>query len=562
MVWDLAPPGDIPLRGPRGKFSIYTYQRKNKFILREPFNHYARDCLFTEVRQLSEVNFIPVVEYPKLDDYDPHGSDGKIDHFKLQSEISDYLRKSFVVYDGFNFYKWNHRHDYIYSKLDDSDIDSVIIPYLDHFKIPTKGTLLNDITRKLRVSLSLKYHNPIELMSVKLDSDMLEISPEEQLEPYTCYETDPRAWKLRGEYPLFAFNNGLFNFTTGELLPFTPYLFVNDSQRIYCDWIEGINHEAGMRFLNGMFDDPRTLNTVLDMCAYAVYRTAYDRTVPYLWVLYGKSRTGKSRTLSIIKTLLGRNVATESAEELCSNFGRGVLIGKRASISEEVSGTNLNADWLKEYSDGSGTTEFRTINRKYRDSEQHLINCTFCFATNHQIRLGSDSGIAERLRVIPYKINQNKNRELIQTVLEDPTFYSWIAELLYNRWIEIQKRNGRIEESPEVTKASNETIRAGSSIKSFLYDTLLEKAADNTIQLPSEIRPNYEDDNPEVIADMIVEDPVLRYRPKLYDYYRDWCNKNGLLVIRKGEFNNVIESEYNLDKVKELWGFVWVHGRG
>lgn len=509
---------------------------------------------------MSELNLIPVVEYPKLDNYNPRDSNGKLDPHKLQTEISDYLRKCFVVFDGFNFYKWNHRHDYIYSKLD--DLDPVIIQFLDHFQIPTKISLLNDLTKHLRYSLSLEYHHPIEFMPTKLDKDMCEISPGEQLDPYTCYDTDPRAPKLRGQYPLFAFNNGLFNFTTGELLPFTPYIFVTDNQRIYCDWIEGINHEAGRRFLNGLFDDPRTLNTVLDMCAYAVYRTAYDRTVPYLWVLYGKSRTGKSRTFSIIKKLLGGNVATESAEDLCTPFGKAVLIGKRVSISEEVTGTNLNADWLKDFSDGSGLEEFRTINQKYKKPEEHLINCTFCFATNHQIRLGTDSGIAERLRVIPYRINQNKNRELIQSVLEDPSFYSWIAELLFNRWIEIQKRNGRIEESPEVTKASNETIRAGSSIKSFLYDTLLEKAVDNTIQLPSSISPGYEDDDPEIIADMIVEDPELRSRPRLYERYKDWCNKNGLLVIRKGEFNNVIESEYNLDVGRKSWiGEIWIHGR-
>lgn len=509
---------------------------------------------------MSELSFYPEIKSPDLDDYNPRDSSGKLDPHKLQTQLADYLRKSFVVYDGFNFYKWNHRHDYIYSKLD--DLDSEIIRFLNHFQIATKVSLINDLTKYLRYGLSLEFHHPIEYMPTKLDNDLCEISPEEQLEPYTCYETDPRRWKLEGSYPLFAFNNGLFNFTTGELLPFTPFIFITDSQRIFCNWEPGKDHEPGRRFLEGLFDDSRTLNTMMDMLAYAIYRTAYDRTVPYLWVLYGKSRTGKSRTLSIIKNLLGRNVSTESAEELCSNFGRTALIGKRASISEEVSGTNLNADWLKEYSDGSGLTEFRTINRKYRDSEQHLINCTFCFATNHQIRLGSDSGIAERLRVIPYNINQNKNRELIQTVLEDPSFYSWIAEILYKRWIEIQKRNGQIEESPEVTKASNETIRAGSSIKSFLYDTLLEKAVDDTIVLPSSISPGFEDDDPEIIADMIVGDPELRSRPRLYERYKDWCNKNGLLVIRKGEFNTVIQSEYNLDiGRKSFLGEIWIHGR-
>lgn len=507
---------------------------------------------------MSELNFIPEVKLPDLDDYNPRNEDGKLDPFKLEIQISDYLRRSFVIFDGYEFYHWNHNHDYIYSKLNgQTEIDSVIIPFLEHFKIPSTGRLLNDLTRKLKTKLLLRYNNPAELMETKLGPDFCEISPDEQLEPYRCDDRDPRAPKLRFDFPLFAFNNGLLNFSTDELLPFTPYIFVTDSDRIYCDWNPEAYSEDGDRFLRGLFEDSRTLNTMLDMLAYAVYRTKYDRTRPYLWVLYGKSRTGKSRTFSIIKHLLGGNVATESAEELCSNFGRFALIGKRASLSEEVSGTNLNADWLKEYSDGSGTSEYRTINRKYRESEQHLINCTFCFATNHQIRLGTDSGISERLRVIPYKINQQKNRELIQSVLEDDLFYSWIAKVLYERWIEIQKRNGAIEESPEVIRASNETIRAGSSIKEFLYELRIKEYQENTIA-PGELPPNIEDDDPEAIADMIAMNGELRQPAKLWQKYREYCHDTGRMEIRKTEFNNTLENEYGLKREHKRLGEIWV----
>lgn len=508
---------------------------------------------------MSTIEFYPIIEAPSFDNYNPRDENGKLDLFKLNTEVADWCRRSFVYCDGIDFYKWNQKADYIYSKVENPD--SLIIPFLDHFKIPFKSGLANDLIRKLRIDLSLSKHHPIELMETKLREDFTEISPEEQLEPYRCYETDPRADKLRYDYPLFAFNNGLFNFTTGELLPFTPYIIITEAERIYCNWETGLDHPDGRRFLSGLFEDPRTLNTMLDMLAYAVYRTKWDKTAPYLWVLYGKSRTGKSRTFSIIRRLLGGAVATETAENLCDKFGRAVLIGKRASLSEEVTGANLNADWMKDFSDGSGTSEYRTINRKYRESEQHLINCTFCFATNHQIKLGSDSGIAERLRVIPYNINQNKNRELIQTVLDDPKFYSWIAELLYDRWNEIQKRNGRIEESPAVMKASNETIRASSTVKEFLYDTLMDKAIANTIVLPSEINPGLEDDDPETIADMITGDGRLRSRSELFVVYKEWCAKNGKLSLNKSNFNNTVESEYNLELKKTINGFIWIKSR-
>lgn len=511
---------------------------------------------------MSELRFIPEIVYPDLDDYNPRNEDGKLDPFKLQTGISDYLRRSFVVFDGFDFYRWNHNHDYIYSKLNGQDeIDSIIVPFLEHFKIPITGRLLNDLTRTLRTKLLLRYNDPSDLMETKIGPEFCEISPDEQLEPYRCDDRDPRAPKLRVDYPLFAFNNGLLNFTTGELLPFTPYIFVTDSDRICCDWDPGASSEDGERFLGGLFEDPRTLNTMLDMMAYAVYRTKYDKTQAYIWILYGKGNTGKTRTFDIISRLLGvQNISTLRMEELCKDFGRSSLIGKRASLSEEVSETNLEANWLKDFSNGSGTSKYFEISRKYRESEKHLINCTFITATNNRIRIGYDSGMARRLRVIPYRINQENNEDLIRSVLDDDLFYSWLAKILYERWIEIQKRNGFIEESPEVDKATNETLRAGSSIKEFLYETAIKSYQNNTIGF-SEIPPNIDFDDPEIIADVIVNDPEYRKRPRLWQTYQEWCHDTGRLITRKGEFNSTLENEYGLTVKRVSFGELWIRDR-
>ena len=516
----------------------------------------------------SELSFVPEVEYPKLDDYNPRGDDGKIDRYKLQTEISDYLRKCFVIYDdNLNcFYQWNHNHDYVYTELSETQLDYVIIDFLDHFHIATKCGLMTDIIRHLKKSLLLWKNNPIQLMKDKTtfeeDGDVVIISPEEQLEPYACYITDPRASKLRNNYPLFAFNNGLFNYTTGELLPFTPYIFVTDRQRIYCNWQPGINHVSGQKLLRGLFKDSHTLNTVLDMLAYSVYRTAFDYVKPYIWILYGVARTGKSRTLDFVKDLLGTKGYTNPIiEDLCGKFGKECLIGKRACLSNECSDNFIETNWLKQVVEGTGENKIFTIERKHKKSVELPINCTFVFATNNIVKMGTDTGMRRRVRVIPYKINQDSLEREWRALTEDDSFYSWLAEILYDRWIEIQKRMGSIEESPEVVKATSEYMREQSNIEAFMHDMLIEEATNNTIVLPSSVNANLPDDDPDIIADMIVNSPTFRDRRQLYLRYTEYCRTWGLILHTPQVFNKEITDKYRLEIRESNGNRIWVRGR-
>lgn len=570
MVWDLAPPGDIPLRGPRGKFSIYTYQRKNKFILREPFNHYARDCLFTEVRQLSEVNSIPDIEYPKLDDYDPYDYDsngkGKLNNFKLQTGLSDYLRKSFMVYDDtLNcFYQWNFANrDPIYLELTESEVNYVIIEFLDHFGIATKKGLILDLILKLKKSLLLWKNNPILLMKNKQifeeDGEVTEICPEEQLSNYDCYIHDPRAPELNNVYPLFAFNNGLFNFTTGELLPFTPYIFITDRQRIYCDWKEGTNHELGQRLLSGLFHDQETMNTFLDMLAYSVYRTPYDYVQPYIWILYGVGNTGKSRTLDIAEKLLGpKGYTNPDWLDLCGTFGKECLIGKRLSVCNEASDNFVESNWLKQFVEGTTSKKIFTIQRKHKPSLETTLNCSFIISTNNLIKIGSDTGMKRRVRVLPYNISQIPKEEDWRKLLRDESFYTWIADILYQRWMGIQSRLGHIEECPEVVKATSEYMRKQSTVEEFCHDLLIEESSNNTIRLPSSFNDNLPDDDPETIADMITGNPRYRDRAELYRIYTEYCRTWGRIPHTAQTFNDEVESKYGLTVKKSGNNRNWI----
>lgn len=514
---------------------------------------------------MSELNRYPNVEYPDIAEFSPYGDDGKLDRFKLQIQISDYLRRSFVIYNDLtdSFYKWNAKHDYVYSELTDGELDRVIIPYLDHYRIRVQGAMITDLIRYLKNSLLLWNNNPINLMPPAIDSEGDYLSPEEQLEKYECYPTDPRADNLRDSYSVFAFNNGLMNFTTGELLPFTPYIFVTDNQRIYCDWKPEITtHELGQRLLTGMFEDPKTLNSVLDMMAYAIYRTPYDLVRPYVWILYGMGDTGKGRTFEVIKTLIGNKGYTSPyAESLFGNFGKECLLGKRACLSNEVSKNFLETNWLKEISEGSGTTEKRTIERKHKRPIEALINCSFVFATNNVMQIGTDSGMKRRVRVIPYRVNQSLYERDWRALMKDPTFYSWITGVLYERWMMIQGRMGSIEETPDVAKATAMYMREQSNIECFMHDLLIEEADNNTIVLPSSVNQNLPDDDPDIIADMITSNPRYRERHNLYEIYRAYCSKWNLIVHTPQVFNNELTNKYPIQIRESNGRRLWVRSR-
>lgn len=558
--------GSHTLRCSRSKFFL-VYRFGDFYIQKSPFYNY--DPIIghtTGVRQLSELSLgsfsqceysfcsgidyksysVQPREYDSIDYYDPRKpSTEKLDLWYFCAQLSRFLKNRLIFHDLKNgqWYRWNARGDGIYNTIEEGEVLSVIRTYVRYFNIQPKRSLILDAYEEVKYSVSLEdlpKHPEVERIE---DGEVVKISGEEMMEPYSVPDNYPEYERLRYVNVLFAFNNGLFNWVTGELLPFTPYVFVTDSQRIYCNWNPNANGDAAFRTYRGLFKDERTLNTLWDMMAYCLYRTPFSEVYPYIWFLHGEGGTGKTMIYTIIQRLLGDNAGTTPAKILCARFGPTSLIGKRVNLANEVDRGLLDAQWMKEFADGTGIDGKVTIEEKYRNPRQVNINASLVFASNNQVSFGSDSGIARRLRVIPMDVKQDEQARIYQYVLTEDAL-SWIAWVLFERWIEIQKRNGAIEETIDVTKASNEMMRAGSSVREFFYES-------------------YDLEEREDVADYIVNDSSMKIRSRLYQMFAEYCTMTGRSPISRNEFNLQVKTEYGLkEERKRISGlnptYVWV----
>lgn len=483
-------------------------------------------CSDIEYRSYS----VPNIPYEKIDLFNPWTSE-KFDHFTYCEKLEAYMKSRLYYFDmaSEQWYKWNYRGDGIYNRIDEKVVRAEIRKYTLHWKIADKRSLIEDAYKHVEYGLSSIPEMPVKLGEE--DGQTIVISAEEQREPYTCPASDPSYGKLREANVVFAFNNGILNWVTGELLPFTPYLFITDDSRIYCDWNPKANPGKTPEVYKGLFADEKTLNTLFDMMSYCLYRTEYSEVYPYLWLLYGGAGTGKSAIFNVISTLLGANVGTTRAEVLCSRFGPSTLLGKRVNLANEVSRGLLEAQWMKEFVDGCGTNRTFMIERKYRDPYEARLNTTLVFATNNQVSFGSDAGIARRLRVIPMTIRQD-DAARIWDGMTSPEGLSWLAWVLFERWVFIESRHGAVEETPEVTKASNEVMRAGSSVREYFYE-------------------EYNLEDKEDVVDFVTNHENLKRKPLLYEDFHMYCLRSGRNPISKAEFNLQIQTEYGLKSVRK-----------
>lgn len=479
---------------------------------------------------------VPVIEYPSIDLYDPRKSDGKLDMWYFNGQLERFMKSQHFYHDleGGQWYRWNQRLDGVYNAIDESVVMAFIRSFVKHFEITPKRSFILDVYEQMKYDL-----NSVPRMEDKPEvtegGEVIIRSGAELLEPYTCPADCPEYDKLMHANVLFAFNNGLFNWVTGELLPFTPSVFITDKSRIYCDWNPKANPSEAISVYRGLFNDNQSLNTLFDMMAYCLYRTPYSEVNPYIWFLYGDAGTGKSAVYHVIETMLRSNAGTTQAEILCARFGQASLIGKRVNLANEVSRGLLDAQWMKAYADGCGVDGTVTVEMKYKDPRAVNINTTLLFASNNQVSFGSDSGIARRLRVIPMMIKQDEDARIWDT-LTSPEALSWLAWVLFERWILIQQRHGAIEEAREIVKASNEMMRAGSSVREFFFE-------------------QYDLEEKEDVADYIVNDSVLSVKSSLYNAFQEYCQRTGRNPISRAEFNLQIQTEYGLKDSRKRLGY-------
>ena len=135
---------------------------------------------------------------------------------------------------------------------------------------------------------------------------------------------------------LIAFQNGLFNVETFELIPHSPDQVVTNM--IPWDYEPGVQCDLVDDVLNRLSCNDTTIRALLEEVGGAcLYR---DNTIGggKAFILRGEKSNGKSTFISMLQAMLGReNVSNLDFKELDGKFSTAMLFGKLANLGDDIS---------------------------------------------------------------------------------------------------------------------------------------------------------------------------------------------------------------------------------
>ena len=311
-----------------------------------------------------------------------------------------------------------------------------------------------------------------------------------------------------------AFRNGVYNITTGEILPFTPDLIILNK----IDW--NYNPDAYNSDVDKMFDrlacgDKAVRALLCEAIGYCFYRRNELRKA---FILTGEKQNGKSTYLKLINFLLGKaNVTSLDLSELGQRFKPAELFGKLANIGDDIGDDFIsNPAIFKKVVSGDPVN----VERKGENPFDLKNYSKFLFSANNIPRIKDKSGaVISRLVIIPFNARFTK---------DDPDFDPYIIyklttenamEYLINIALEGLKRvlrNYAFTESESVVNALTEYEENNNPVLIFFKE--LESA-----------------------------DVVNRSTRDLYSRYGLFCAENNFNPMSNVEFSKAVKKRYNVD---------------
>lgn len=199
----------------------------------------------------------------------------------------------------------------------------------------------------------------------------------------------------------FNVRNGLFQLSSGQLLPHTPdFVSLVQSPVSYDPNAEA---PTWMACLDAWMDGPEKHEKTMILQQFAGYLLTSSMEYAKALFLVGDGGNGKSTFADTLGMVIGEQGTSRiDLEDLYATFGLKGLIGKRLNIIEEVSGNYYQSHKLKKLISG----EELTINMKYKDQFKFRPQAKFIFAVNVMPRVDDSSTATER-RIAAVQFNNN-----------------------------------------------------------------------------------------------------------------------------------------------------------
>ena len=227
-----------------------------------------------------------------------------------------------------------------------------------------------------------------------------------------------------------AFNNGVLDIVTMELLPFSSELIITN--KIPWNYTPGAYNELADKTLNKLACGDTVIRALLEECiGYCFYRR---NELGKAFILTGDKSNGKSTFLDCIKAILGEsNISALDLKELGDRFSTSMMFGKLANIGDDI-----GDDFLQ----GSQVSIFKKVvtgnrikaERKGQDPFEFNPFIKLLFSANDIPRMKDKTGaVLRRLVIIPFNATFTKDdpdyRPYIKYDLIQPESMEYMIQL-------------------------------------------------------------------------------------------------------------------------------------
>ena len=438
--------------------------------------------------RLTDLGVPRAVDYDGLVTVDKDGNPKGLN----RNRLIPFLESNLIVHMGHEFRKFDGRR---YAPMSEDELSKLISRAVyDHGFVP-RDSDVNDFVKVCRALLERDIYFPANVVG----SDLYE------------------------NQPLIAFQNGIYNMESHQMLPFTPYLPV--MHYIRADFDPTIEDAPARAVIEGIIPDPQTRDFLYEMIGYILFEPTMNP--PSIFVLYGPTETGKSALATIIEEIVGLDSVTHmNMRQLTAQFGPADIEGKLLNVCKETGDesavrTNFNGELLKNMTSG----EIITVEKKHKDQHEIIPTAKTLFCTNTPPDFGDDSsGLLRRLHIIPCRQPQKK-KDRIYDVLRLPQSKSYIVNKAYHAYLAF-KAKGDFTPSPLMIE-EKKFYKTQNSILDFLQNT-------------------FGTDDKSVIRDKLVSDPELKYTAVFYNTYTEYCGLTLAKPVGRKRFFAYMRNEFNL----------------
>lgn len=308
-----------------------------------------------------------------------------------------------------------------------------------------------------------------------------------------------------------AFNNGILDIETGELIEFSPDIVITN--RIPHNYVATAYSEKVDNLMNRLSCGDKQIRAVMEeMAGYLFFRKQELRKS---FLLVGNKANGKSTFLDMLVTMIGQeNVSSIDLAELGDRFKTAELFGKLANIGDDIGDEFIsNPAVFKKLVSGD------RLNAEYKgkDPFDFMSYAKLIFSANEIPRIKDKTGaVLDRMVIIPFNATFSKTDADFDPYIKYKLRSEECIEYLIILAVEGLKRvleNESFSESEVIIKTTKEYEIGNNPILMFLSVCKEEgkELCNNSIKT-------------------------------VYQWYQEFCISNGYQVVSNIEFGKRLKS--------------------